>query len=173
MTEGVLIAVPGSVDTLLRLMQEKAIQGVSNSYVQQLVEVATPNGDVPALYDWLKAHYGYAPDPSGTFNLDGRETHYDELLIAPSRIAEDYVTKGITRDMDCDCMATLSASMLTILGYQARIAVVSFSSSGELEHAYAEYYSFEAEQWIPFDLASVKPLGWKFPHIRAVYLTMS
>ena len=170
MSEGVLIAVPGGVETLLRLMQEKAQSGAQDPYVQQLVDIAAPNGDVPTLYDWLKAHYGYAPDPSGTFNLDGRETYYEELLITPSRIAEDYVTKGVTYSGDCDDLATLSAAMLTILGYTSRIAVVSFSQSGELEHAYAEYLS--PEGWIPFDLASTKPLGWQFPNTRAVYLNI-
>ena len=172
MSEGVLIAVPGSVDTLLRLMQQKAVEGASNSYVQQLASIATPSGDIPAMYDWLKAHYGYAPDPSGTFNLDGREVYYEELLIAPSRIAEDYVTRGLTYSMDCDDMATLSAAMLRILCYAVRIAVVAFSQSGDLEHAYAEYYSDEAERWVAFDLASTKPLGWEYPYTRAMYLTL-
>jgi len=173
MSEGVLIAVPGSVDTLLRLMQQKAVEGASNSYVQQLVSIATPSGDIPAMYDWLKAHYGYAPDPSGTFNLDGREVYYEELLIAPSRIAEDYVTRGLTYQMDCDDMATMSAAMLRILGYETRIAVVSFAASGELEHAYAEYYSEDAQRWVAFDLASTKPLGWEYPYTRTVHLDIT
>ena len=152
-----LTLLTGGVETLKNEMVRTAREGIRSSSVRRLAEIALERGkgqdQIVDVYKFLKLTFLYQPDPVER-----------ELLISPNRIAEDYVEKGIAHRGDCDDLATLSASVLGSIGYKTRLLIVSYNL--QWEHAYAEVMT--ALSWLPFDLASSRPLGWVMPVTKKI-----
>jgi len=127
--------------------------GIANPLVKQMAEIAVAgkSDQIASIYDFVKANFGYIPDPENM-----------ELFIAPKRMAESYFEGGSINAFDCDDHSLLNASLLGSLGYQTRIAIVDSDFDDRWDHAVCEVFSPSLNDWIVVDTTDKYPLGWTF-----------
>ena len=137
-------------------LQRMLTDGIRSPEVRAMAIEITQYADdsISAIHDWIKANIPYVSDPAKR-----------ELFIAPRRLLE-MQQQGIAGG-DCDDLALLSASMLSSIGYETRLALLD-TGSGEFDHAIAQVKSENG--WVNFDTSSILPLGWHISYSRAIYI---
>jgi len=119
---------------------------------QHAIEISADSQDkIAAVYDWVKAHVSYVPDPIGA---TGNEI---EMFISPVRMVEDF-SRGLSPAGDCDDHALLLTALYRALGMKSNVVLVDFGSG--ISHAYCRVKSEKLGEWIVSDTTSDTPLGW-------------
>jgi len=119
---------------------------------QHAIEITSDSQDkISAVYDWVKEHISYIPDPIGA---TGSEI---ELFISPVRMVEDFKL-GLKPAGDCDDHALLVTALYRSLSMPSNVVLVDFG--GGLEHAYTRVKSEKLGEWVVVDTTSSTPLGW-------------
>ena len=116
------------------------------------------DGEIRAVFDWVRAHVPYRQDPVAL-----------ELLETPERALEE-IDAARGYGLDCDGFTILIASLLGAMGHPVRI-VVTGHREGRYDHIYPEAYSRQAARWIALDLAMPQEdMGWQLqnPATRTV-----
>lgn len=147
-------------DTVVNEMRRIAQEGVQSSNVVTITQQAITGkiDSITAIWDYIKSHMTYNPDPDDT-----------ELLIHPNRLAQDFLA-GAHRSGDCDDFAMLTASMLGCLGRQVRMCIINYGSDSY--HAVCEVWSDFLDRWVCVDTASQIPLGWEVPYYSKQIITV-
>jgi len=152
-------------------MKDIIVQSSKNIYVREWakkivarVEVNDKQGEVEAVYNFVRDHVRYTKDPLGF-----------EYLQTPPVLLEDIRLciegKGDRPTGDCDDMTLLSLSLLKSIGYQTAIKVVSFAPDKKFGHVYGLVKL--GYEWVPVDC--VRPdqsLGWESKGHTRVMETM-
>ena len=120
--------------------------------VRRLALDISPNGNIEPIYDWVKEHLSYVPDP---VLPDGG---FIELFISPDRMAKDYYA-GHQIGGDCDDHSLLVTSLSRSVGLNANMVLLDICGGG-YDHAVSEVYSEQFGEYIMVDTSSDVPLGW-------------
>lgn len=107
------------------------------------------NDQVASVYDWVKAHVSYVPDPTNI-----------ELFTSPSKMVADYnLAKPLQED--CDGFAILIVALLRAIGIKSSVVLLDLRGDG-FDHAVAQAYSSVLGKDILVDASTDKvPLGWE------------
>ena len=142
-----------SIGDILSSMRYLISSSLEKGNVRKLaVDATAGKGDIlSAVYDWVKEHVTYTPDPilpNGSI----------ELFTSPDRMARDYY-EGHALAEDCDGISLLTTSMFLSLGIPARTVLLD-TSGGGLDHAVTEAYSERLGSYLMIDPSSDLPPGW-------------
>lgn len=102
------------------------------------------NDQLKAVLEYVRAHVGYQPDPSGT-----------EMFTSPHRIME-LIKQGVAVG-DCDCVALFCVAICRALGYNAHIVLLD-QTGGGFNHAACEVYSEAVGEKYYMDATRPEPM---------------
>ena len=142
---------------MVNIIKELLQKASRNPDVRELAIEIIAGSDEPiyAIYNWVKTHLYYLPDP---IKADGDEL---EMFTSPIRLVSDY-REGKTIAEDCDSHAMLTVALYRSIGVKANVVLVSYTGNG-YDHAYAEVWSDQLARWITIDTTDRYPVGWEHP----------
>jgi transglutaminase-like putative cysteine protease len=145
---------------ILKYMREFTDAGSRDENVRQLAVSITSGTLYPSIsiYEWVKAHLTYIPDPV----INGKEI---EQFTSPARLAKDFYD-GKPIGEDCDSHAMFVVALNQAVGIAARVVIVGVSSP-EPDHAFAEVLTSELG-WVATDTTSARPIGWIYPYYTRI-----
>lgn len=121
--------------------------------VRQLaIEITYQQDKISSIYDWVKGHVSYVPDPRSE---GGEEI---ELFTSPVKMVKDY-NEGKALGGDCDDMALLTTALYRAIGIKSSVVIIDSIGQG-LDHAFCRVWSGELGSWVNSDPSSDYPLGW-------------
>jgi len=155
--EGIVPEGEYTTDDVLNIMQGYAVKDHASEEIQNLamditsgINPSDPNSMMLAVRNWILANMTFILDHDEArrmFNID----HPDlEMVKAPVQTLE-------SRRYDCDCVATLIASMLMALGIPTRFVVVSYqpievTGPDGYSHVFAQGH--DGRDWVTIDPVS-------------------
>jgi transglutaminase-like putative cysteine protease len=123
--------------------------------LRALVEQVTGRGSrmeqVRRLFDWVRGHIDYLPDPVGV-----------ELTKSPSVLIKEVASRGRTSG-DCDDQACLNYTLLQLMGISCKLRVVWLQGPmpGHI-YVVADVQGVE----VPFDTTRLEGFGNDTPYAR-------
>lgn len=128
-----------TADPLLVETVRRLVRGLPNDPLQQ----------THAIYDWVKAHYIFTPDPRT----------YD-LMLTPHEMLLRIDRDGFVQE-DCESVSTLLAAMFQAVGIATRFRVLSRGVQGPGDTGYQHVFveALIGGQWTPFDATLDIPGG--------------
>lgn len=106
--------------------------------------------EVTTIYNWVRDNSRYVKDPHGT-----------EMLQSPL-VALDQIEAGQVFSGDCDCLVTLTLSLLKSIGYPVALRIASYKPDKIHSHVYGLVNIYG--QWTPIEpIKEHVPLGWEAP----------
>ena len=138
------------------------VNGISSHEVRETAILATRYSDsdkISSIYDFVKAHTKYTPDPLGM-----------ELFISPQKMIEKIRMTGIAEG-DCDDLSLLTAALLGSIGYSVRLALVDLEGYG-FDHIFCQVYSENLQAWLNCDTSSSNPVGWEIQYRKGEYIVV-
>ena len=129
---------PSPEETLVhmgRLANEAQADPQLRLLVEDIVREVYPHdylSEYMAIYHWVQMNVRYTRDPVTV-----------EQLKTPAAVLR-------TRAADCDCIATLLAAMVGVVGGKSRFVAGAFRA-GVLEHVWCEVYEPRSKAWVVLD----------------------
>ena len=148
----------------LELMKEIVLSSQENFGIRQFVSQIISHvpaydemGEIATIYNFIRSRTRFTKDPLSF-----------ELLQTPDFIIRQ-ISSGIIPTVDCDDMAVLGATFLSILGYPVHFKAISTNGDNEFSHVYVMVKVGCC--YIPFDPASpIGRLGIEPHNIKKEYL---
>lgn len=113
------------------------------------------------LYAWCQSRVRFKKDPSST-----------ELVRTPAELIAQINSRGYAQ-CDCDCLAVLACSIISVAGYRPVLVTVGRSVEGRFEHVYFGVRrgdELTAKNVLPLDPQEKTPIGQWSPKGKRVRL---
>jgi len=150
-----------SLETIKTELRRMLNDGIRCSEVRDAAISARQEGDeIASIFNWAKSNFEYVADPHGR-----------ELLTSPRKLLEQYQATSKMHE-DCESAALLISSLLGSIGHETKISILDCNLDGEYDHAIAQVFSPEINDWIFLDLTSERPIGWRTEYSKIVDITL-
>lgn len=154
------IRIPGYNFTDIKdgILHQLHIAAGSMEVRQHALDITADKQDkISAVFDWVKQHVRYVPDPVDI-----------ELIVSPRKLIEDY-NKGHSIAEDCDGHAILLTALYRSIGMRSHVYVVDCIGQG-FDHALSVVWSDRFREWIHVDTTTEYPLGWIIRYNKGVFV---